>query len=63
VKAHLLVAAMIAALLSGCSGIPGTDPTSEGSVIVNGNPPFTTDGIEAVTNSQDAVFDGQAPRP
>lgn len=56
-KTRLVLALLIAALLTSCGVIPGADPTKKEPIVANGNSQFTSEGIEAIKSSRRAVFD------
>ena len=56
-RARLILATLLAMLLSSCSVIPGADSTEKEPIVANGNSQFTSDGIEAIKSSRKAVFD------
>ena len=56
-KFRLILTALVAALLSGCGVVPGTDATEEEAVVVSGNSQFTPEGIDAIKSGGKAVFD------
>jgi hypothetical protein len=57
VRARLILATLLAMLLSSCSVIPGADSIEKEPIVANGNSQFTSEGIEAIRSSRKAVFD------
>jgi len=56
-RARLILATLLAMLLSSCSVIPGADSIEKEPIVANGNSQFTSEGIEAIKSSRKAVFD------
>ena len=56
-KFRLILTALVAALLSGCGVVPGTDSTEREAVVVSGNSQFTPEGIDAMKASRKVSFD------
>lgn len=56
-RARLILATLLAMLLSSCSLIPGADSIEKEPIVANGNSQFTSEGIEAIKSSRKAVFD------
>lgn len=56
-RARLVLATLLAMLLSSCSVIPGADSIEKEPIVANGNSQFTSEGIEAIKRSRKAVFD------
>lgn len=56
-RVRIVLAVLIAALLSSCGVIPGADPNKKEPIVANGNSQFTSEGIEAIKSSRKAVFD------
>lgn len=56
-KFRLVLTALVAALLSSCGVLPGTDATAKEAIVADGNSQFTPEGIDAIKSSGKAVFD------
>ncbi|WP_285245688.1 hypothetical protein [Pseudarthrobacter sp. fls2-241-R2A-127] len=56
-KFRLILTFLVAALLSACGVVPGTDPIEKEAIVANGNSQFTPEGIDAIKSSGTAFFD------